>query len=49
MLKHDVKNKYAQTSHEMHRLEIRIFLAIRDSGGLNSVLVGTAGAKGFTM
>lgn len=30
-----------------HRLEIRIFLAIRDSGGLNSILVGTTGAKVF--
>lgn len=33
----------------MRRLEIRVFLASRDSGVLNSILVGTAGAQVFTV
>lgn len=33
----------------MRRLEIRVFLASRDCGVLNSILVGTAGAQVFTV
>lgn len=47
MLKHDVKISMCRKAMNKRKLEIRMFLAIRDSGGLNSILVGTAGAKVF--
>lgn len=45
MLKHDVKISMCRTAMNKRKQEIRMFLAIRDSGGLNSILMGTAGAE----